>query len=81
MTWLLLGCVLLQQETALSKHAKKILLANKPASVLESSYTARSVWRIGSLSHIINNEANGYIPLPDFPEEAPDPTVRNVEVS
>lgn len=67
------------EETALSKHAKKILLASKPASVLESSYTARSVWRIGSLSHIVNNEATGYIPLPDFPEEPPDPTVRNVE--
>ena len=33
---------------------------------------------MGSLSHTVNAEANGYIPLPDFPTEAPDPTVRDV---
>ena len=39
----------------------------------------RAVWQVGSLSHAINAEATGYLPLPDFPEEAPDPSVRNVE--
>lgn len=37
------------------------------------------MWQVGSLSHAINAEATGYLPLPDFPEEAPDPSVRNVE--
>ena len=42
--------------------------------------TARSCWQLGSLSHFINAEASGYIPLPDYPTEAPDPSVRDVEV-
>ena len=42
-------------------------------------HSGRSVWQVGSLSHAINAEATGYLPLPDFPEEAPDPSVRNVE--
>ena len=41
----------------------------------------RSVWQVGSLSHAINAEAIGYLPLPEFPEEAPDPSVRDVEDS
>ena len=43
--------------------------------------SGRSVWQVGSLSHAINAEATGYLPLPDFPEEAPDPSVRDVEDS
>lgn len=43
------------------------------------SIPGRSVWQVGSLSHAINAEATGYLPLPDFPEEAPDPSVRDVE--
>jgi len=39
----------------------------------------RSHWQLGSLSHAINAEATGYISLPEFPEEAPDPVVREVE--
>lgn len=42
-------------------------------------HSGRSVWQVGSLSHAINAEATGYLPLPDFPEEAPDPSVRDVE--
>ena len=41
----------------------------------------RSVWQVGSLSHAINAEATGYLPQPDYPQEAPDPTVRDVEDS
>ena len=40
----------------------------------------RDVYQLGSLSHAINAEAFGYQKLPDFPEDQPDPTVRNVEV-
>lgn len=43
-------------------------------------YSGRTQWQLGSLSHAINAEASGYNPLPEFPEEAPDPSARNVEV-
>uniref|UniRef100_H2Z3B2 AP-3 complex subunit beta n=1 Tax=Ciona savignyi TaxID=51511 RepID=H2Z3B2_CIOSA len=62
------------------KHAKKILLAPKPAPVLESPFKgSRDAYQLGSLSHAINAEANGYQKLPDFPETQPDPSVRTVE--
>ena len=35
---------------------------------------------VGSLSHLMNAKASGYQELPDFPEDPPDPSVRNVEV-
>lgn len=35
---------------------------------------------MGSLSHLLNAKAGGYQELPDWPESAPDPSVRNVEV-
>ncbi len=41
--------------------------------------SGRSHWQLGSLSHAINADATGYIPLPSFPTEAPDPTVRDVD--
>lgn len=64
----------------LHKHAKKFLLASKPAPVLQSKFEDRDHYQIGSLSHFINARANEYQELPDFPEVAPDPSVRNVEV-
>ncbi len=42
-------------------------------------YKDRSQWQLGSLTHAINAEASGYVPLPDFPAEAPDKSVRDVE--
>ncbi|XP_006812091.1 AP-3 complex subunit beta-2-like [Saccoglossus kowalevskii] len=65
---------------ALNKHAKKMFLASKPAPVLESQFKDRDQFQLGSLSHIINSKTIGYHELPEFPEEAPDPTVRNVEM-
>lgn len=41
----------------------------------------RDHFQLGSLSHLLNAKATGYQELPDWPEEAPDPSVRNVEVS
>ncbi|KAH3726010.1 hypothetical protein DPMN_051865 [Dreissena polymorpha] len=34
---------------------------------------------LGTLSHMINSRATGYQQLPEWPEVAPDPAVRNVE--
>ncbi|XP_069480806.1 AP-3 complex subunit beta-2 isoform X2 [Ambystoma mexicanum] len=65
---------------ALSKYAKKLFLAQKPAPVLESSFKDRDHFQLGSLSHLLNSKAVGYQELPDWPEAAPDPSVRNVEV-
>ncbi|EPQ15290.1 AP-3 complex subunit beta-2 [Myotis brandtii] len=39
----------------------------------------RDHFQLGSLSHLLNAKATGYQELPDWPEEAPDPSVRNVE--
>ncbi|XP_041444277.1 AP-3 complex subunit beta-2 isoform X1 [Xenopus laevis] len=64
----------------LSKHAKKLFLAQKPAPILESSFKDRDHFQLGSLSHLLNAKSVGYQELPDWPEEAPDPSVRNVEV-
>lgn len=64
----------------LRKYAKRILLAPKPAPVLESSFAGRDKYQLGSLSHAINTEVNGYQQLPDFPVVQPDTSVRNVEV-
>ena len=64
----------------LSKHLKKILLAPKPAPVLQSSYKDSDQFQLGTLSHAISARVNGYSDLPSFPEVAPDPSVRNVEI-
>ncbi|KAM4749612.1 AP-3 complex subunit beta-2 isoform 2-T2 [Rhinophrynus dorsalis] len=69
-----------EKSGALSKHAKKLFLAQKPAPILESSFKDRDHFQLGSLSHLLNAKAVGYQELPDWPEEAPDPSVRNVEV-
>uniref|UniRef100_A0A673JHR6 AP complex subunit beta n=1 Tax=Sinocyclocheilus rhinocerous TaxID=307959 RepID=A0A673JHR6_9TELE len=65
---------------ALNKYAKKLFLALKPAPVLESPFKDRDHFQLGSLSHLLNAKAAGYQELPDWPESAPDPSVRNVEV-
>ncbi|XP_042527693.1 AP-3 complex subunit beta-2 isoform X2 [Dipodomys spectabilis] len=69
-----------EQGGAFSRHAKRLFLAPKPAPVLESSFKDRDHFQLGSLSHLLNAKATGYQELPDWPEEAPDPSVRNVEV-
>ena len=43
-------------------------------------FSDRDQYQLGTLSHIINARTTGYQQLPDWPEVAPDPTVRNVEV-
>jgi AP-3 complex subunit beta len=79
----------------LSKHAKKILLAPKPAPILESIirgmilliyfvvdffFLDHDQYTLGTLAFVIGQKATGYKDLPDFPLEPPDPSVRNVEI-
>ncbi|XP_078419308.1 AP-3 complex subunit beta-1 isoform X1 [Cetorhinus maximus] len=69
-----------EKSGALSKYAKKIFLVQKPAPVLESPFKDRDRFQLSTLSHTLNTKANGYLELPDWPQTAPDPSVRNVEV-
>ncbi|CAO1380370.1 unnamed protein product [Diamesa hyperborea] len=67
------------KDSILFQHAKKIFLATKPAPQLQSKYTGREKYQLGTMSHYLNTRLTGYQNLPDFPETAPDNTVRNVE--
>nr|XP_026249007.1 AP-3 complex subunit beta-1 isoform X2 [Urocitellus parryii] len=69
-----------EKSGALSKYAKKIFLAQKPAPLLESPFKDRDHFQLGTLSHTLNIKASGYLELSNWPEVAPDPSVRNVEV-
>ncbi|XP_026526379.1 AP-3 complex subunit beta-1 isoform X2 [Notechis scutatus] len=64
---------------ALNKYAKKIFLVQKPAPLLESPFKDREHFQLGTLSHTLNLKASGYLELSNWPEIAPDPSVRNVE--
>ncbi|XP_006804829.1 AP-3 complex subunit beta-1, partial [Neolamprologus brichardi] len=69
-----------EKSGALSKYARRILLAPKPAPVLESAFKDRDRYQLGTLSHSLNLKATGYQELPDWPAVAPDQSVRNVEI-
>ncbi|NXO04770.1 AP3B1 protein, partial [Rhinopomastus cyanomelas] len=70
-----------EKSGALNKYAKKIFLAQKPAPLLESPFKDRDHFQLGTLSHTLNTRATGYLELCDWPEVAPDPSVRNVDVA
>ncbi|KAM6289530.1 AP-3 complex subunit beta-1 [Aegotheles albertisi] len=70
-----------EKSGALSKYAKKIFLAQKPAPLLESPFKDRDHFQLGTLTHTLNSRATGYLELSDWPEVAPDPSVRNVDVA
>uniref|UniRef100_A0A8C8BVG5 AP-3 complex subunit beta n=1 Tax=Otus sunia TaxID=257818 RepID=A0A8C8BVG5_9STRI len=70
-----------EKSGALSKYAKKIFLAQKPAPLLESPFKDRDHFQLGTLSHTLNSQATGYLELSNWPEVAPDPSVRNVDVA
>ncbi|KAM6976165.1 AP-3 complex subunit beta-1 isoform 2-T2 [Tautogolabrus adspersus] len=69
-----------EKSGALNKYARRILLAPKPAPVLQSAFKDRDRYQLGTLSHSLNTKASGYQELSDWPEVAPDQSVRNVEV-
>ncbi|XP_045922089.1 AP-3 complex subunit beta-1 isoform X2 [Micropterus dolomieu] len=69
-----------EKSGALNKYARRILLAPKPAPVLESAFKDRDRFQLGTLSHSLNTKTTGYQELSDWPDVAPDQSVRNVEV-
>ena len=68
-----------QENNCIIRHSKKIFLAPKPAPVSLSRFKDREIYQLGSMSHYLNSRAPGYQDLPDYPESAPDPSVRTVE--
>ncbi|KAG1946447.1 AP-3 complex subunit beta-1-like isoform X1 [Pimephales promelas] len=69
-----------EKSGALSKYARRILMAPKPAPVLQSAFKDRDRFQLGTLSHSLNSHATGYLELSNWPSVAPDQSVRNVEV-
>ncbi|PHZ13020.1 uncharacterized protein RHIMIDRAFT_251113 [Rhizopus microsporus ATCC 52813] len=61
----------------LKQHLKDILLSNKESPIIESDTKDASDYMIGSLSLLARQPLPGYEPLPDFPEEQPDSSVRD----
>jgi AP-3 complex subunit beta len=61
---------------SLHAHAKDLFVNQKPAPSIAST-SDRQRFMLGSLSHIVNHSTLGYQALPDFPAEAPDPSVRS----
>uniref|UniRef100_A0AC34FWI8 AP-3 complex subunit beta C-terminal domain-containing protein n=1 Tax=Panagrolaimus sp. ES5 TaxID=591445 RepID=A0AC34FWI8_9BILA len=57
-------------------EADIIFMTDKPAPAVHSQYSDRENFQLGTLSHLLNQKCSGYTELPDFPEVAPDPTVR-----
>ncbi|KAI9253983.1 adaptin N terminal region-domain-containing protein [Phascolomyces articulosus] len=67
---------------ALKEHAKRILFSDKEPPALEGEGIFRNLsteYTIGSLSLLANQALPDYEPLSDYPEEQPDPSVRDVE--
>ncbi|XP_016308394.1 AP-3 complex subunit beta-1-like [Sinocyclocheilus anshuiensis] len=69
-----------EKSGALSRYARRILMAPKPAPVLQSAFKDRDRFQLGTLSHTLNSQSNGYLELSDWPAVAPDQSVRIVEV-
>jgi AP-3 complex subunit beta len=65
----------------LRDSARALFLAEKPVPIVLSSSGHSLGYTLATLSHAVHDTAPGYEPLPDFPEVAPDPTVRAPPVS
>ncbi|XP_055691768.1 AP-3 complex subunit beta-2 [Lutzomyia longipalpis] len=68
------------EPSVLSRNLQKIFLSRKPAPVMENgAHEGATALQLGSLSHYLKLKATGYRDLPEFPETAPDSSVRNVQ--
>ncbi|CDH59483.1 ap-3 complex subunit beta-1 [Lichtheimia corymbifera JMRC:FSU:9682] len=63
---------------ALKAHVKDILFADKQAPSVENG-EGTTEYTVGTLSLLAHQPLPGYEALPDYPEEQPDPSVRDVE--
>jgi AP-3 complex subunit beta len=62
----------------LSKNAVDVINCEKSTPALESQYSGRERFILGSMSHALNIAAAGYNPLASWPEVKPDPSTREV---
>lgn len=53
-------------------------MSKKPAPSIQSQFSDRERFQLGTLSHLLNQKCPNYTDLPDFPIEAPDPTIRRL---
>lgn len=51
-------------------------MSAKPTPSIHSQFSDRENYQLGTLSHLLNQKCAEYTELPDFPEVAPDPTIR-----
>ncbi|OBZ82141.1 AP-3 complex subunit beta-2 [Choanephora cucurbitarum] len=64
----------------IKQHLPSILLSHKQPPVVQPTDSQNaSDYNIGSLSLLAHQPLPGYEPLADYPEERPDPSVRDVE--
>uniref|UniRef100_A0A0R3RPX4 AP-3 complex subunit beta n=1 Tax=Elaeophora elaphi TaxID=1147741 RepID=A0A0R3RPX4_9BILA len=68
---------LLLSDNKLSAFANEIFITDKPSPTTQSTFKDREQFQLGSLSHFLNQRCRRYRDLPQFPEIAPDPSVRN----
>jgi len=62
-------------------RAEMLVKGKKPMPQHVNPNEGRQRFGIGSMSHILNHTVNGYDPIPDFPESAPDPSVRDEQIA
>jgi AP-3 complex subunit beta len=60
----------------LQQEAASVIRCEKPAPSVMSRFEDRHMFTLGSLSFMVNHEADGYMPLPDFSETPSDSSLR-----
>ncbi|EFO26671.1 hypothetical protein LOAG_01807 [Loa loa] len=61
----------------LSIFGTEIFITEKPSPTTQSTFKDREQFQLGSLSHFLNQRCRRYRDLPQFPEVAPDSSIRN----
>ncbi|VDO29317.1 unnamed protein product [Onchocerca flexuosa] len=69
---------LLFSDNKLSIFANEIFITEKPSPTTQSTFKDREQFQLGSLSHFLNQRCRRYRDLPQFPETAPDSSMRNI---
>lgn len=70
----------LQSKWSPRPPCSKLLLAFRPAPVLKLAFKDQDHFQLGSPSYLLNANAIGYQKIPHQPEEAPDPSMCNMEL-
>jgi len=66
--------------TLSAAEIESVFLADKPIPLVKSPSDERSRFTIGTLSHLVGHQANGYEPLPDHPSMPSDRKLRDPPV-